>query len=116
MKADGEGFAISTSMSRVHNLGFGLRGAPRLDRLRSRPDSDPRHARRDPQNLPHSAFIGFDCAGHDGRRENCEGLQAIRWFKEGRLSEIAEYCCYDVKLTRLVHEYGMANRQAFLQK
>ncbi len=46
-----------------------------------------------------------------GVEKTAEGLQAIRWFKEGRLLEIAEYCCYDVKLTRLVHEYGKANRQ-----
>jgi DEAD/DEAH box helicase domain-containing protein len=38
-------------------------------------------------------------------------LQAIRWFKEGKLYEIAEYCCYDVKLTKLVHEYGLNHRQ-----
>jgi DEAD/DEAH box helicase domain-containing protein len=25
--------------------------------------------------------------------------------------EIAEYCCYDVKITKLVHEYGAAHRQ-----
>ena len=29
------------------------------------------------------------------------------------MMEIAEYCCYDVKLTRLVHEYGAAHRQLF---
>lgn len=34
------------------------------------------------------------------------GMDAIKWFREGRLREIAEYCCYDVKLTRLVHEWG----------
>ena len=48
-----------------------------------------------------------------GVEKTAEGLQAIRWFKEGRLSDIAEYCCYDVKITRLVHEYGMAHRQLF---
>ena len=32
-------------------------------------------------------------------------------FKEGKLVEIAEYCCYDVKLTKLVHEYGLKHRQ-----
>lgn len=36
-----------------------------------------------------------------------DGLDAIRWFREGRFLEIAEYCCYDVKVTRLVHEYGI---------
>ena len=40
-----------------------------------------------------------------------DGLDAIRWWREGRLLEIAEYCCFDVKCTRLVHEYGRANRQ-----
>ena len=40
-----------------------------------------------------------------------DGLQALKWWKEGRLLEIAEYCCFDVKLTRLVHEYGVAHRQ-----
>ncbi|MEI8290618.1 MAG: ribonuclease H-like domain-containing protein [Verrucomicrobiota bacterium] len=43
--------------------------------------------------------------------KTAEGLQAIRWFKEGKLAEIAEYCCYDVKITKLVHEYGVQHRQ-----
>jgi DEAD/DEAH box helicase domain-containing protein len=43
--------------------------------------------------------------------KTAEGMQAIQWFKEGRLLEIAEYCCYDVKITRLVHEYGQRQRQ-----
>lgn len=38
-----------------------------------------------------------------------DGLDAIRWWREGRLLEIAEYCCFDVKCTRLVHEYGAEN-------
>jgi DEAD/DEAH box helicase domain-containing protein len=46
-----------------------------------------------------------------GVEKTAEGLQAIHWFKEGKLLEIAEYCCYDVKITKLVHEYGVQNRQ-----
>jgi hypothetical protein len=46
-----------------------------------------------------------------GVEKTAEGLQAIRWFKDGRLAEIAEYCCYDVKITKLVHEYGKHHRQ-----
>ena len=48
-----------------------------------------------------------------GVEKTAEGLQAIEWFRAGRLLEIAEYCCYDVKITRLVHEYGMSRRQLF---
>jgi len=36
-----------------------------------------------------------------------DGLDAIRWWREGRILDIAEYCCFDVKVTRLVHEYAM---------
>ena len=46
-----------------------------------------------------------------GVEKTAEGLQAIRWFKDGRLAEIAEYCCYDVKLTKLVHEFGVNHKQ-----
>ena len=46
-----------------------------------------------------------------GVEKTAEGLQAIRWFKDGRLAEIAEYCCYDVKITKLVHEYGQRHKQ-----
>ena len=46
-----------------------------------------------------------------GLEKTAEGLQAIQWFKEGKLAEIAEYCCFDVKLTKLVHEYGATQRQ-----
>ena len=36
-----------------------------------------------------------------------DGLDAIRWWREGKLMEIARYCCFDVKVTKLVHEYAM---------
>jgi DEAD/DEAH box helicase domain-containing protein len=48
-----------------------------------------------------------------GVEKTAEGMQAIEWFREGRLLEIAEYCCYDVKITKLVHEYGVNNRQLY---
>ena len=42
-----------------------------------------------------------------------DGLDAIRWWREGRLMEIAEYCCFDVKCTKLVHKYGAQNGNLF---
>lgn len=50
-----------------------------------------------------------------GAEKTSDGMQAIRWFKDGKLMEIAEYCCYDVKITRMVHEYGAANRLVHYQ-
>ncbi len=35
-----------------------------------------------------------------GSQKTGDGLQALAWFKEGKLKEIADYCREDVKLTR----------------
>ncbi|MDB6035891.1 MAG: hypothetical protein JWM16_6229 [Verrucomicrobiales bacterium] len=48
-----------------------------------------------------------------GVEKTAEGLQAIQWFRQGKLMDIAEYCCYDVKITRLVHEFGANHKQLF---
>ena len=42
-----------------------------------------------------------------------DGIDAIKWWREKRILEIAEYCCFDVKVTRLVHEFGSANKEIF---
>jgi hypothetical protein len=63
--------------------------------------------------LPHRLSLDSIAHATMGVEKTAEGLQAIRWFKEGKLLEIAEYCCYDVKITKLVHEYGAANKQLF---
>lgn len=61
--------------------------------------------------LQHRLSLDSIATATFGVEKTAEGLQAIRWFKEGRLLEIAEYCCYDVKLTKMVHEYGVQQRQ-----
>jgi len=61
--------------------------------------------------LSHRLSLDSIATATFGVEKTAEGLQAIRWFKEGKLVEIAEYCCYDVKLTKLVHEHGQRHRQ-----
>ena len=41
-----------------------------------------------------------------GAPKVADGMAALRWWKEGRLMDIAEYCCFDVKITKELHEYG----------
>jgi DEAD/DEAH box helicase domain-containing protein len=48
-----------------------------------------------------------------GLTKTGEGMQTLEWFRQGKLVEIAEYCCFDVKLTKLVHEFGLQHRQLF---
>lgn len=42
-----------------------------------------------------------------GVGKTAEGTDAIRWWREGQLLKIAEYCCFDVKVTKMVHEYAV---------
>ncbi len=37
------------------------------------------------------------------------GLDAIRWFREGRTDKLAEYCSHDVKLVKELYEFGKEN-------
>lgn len=60
--------------------------------------------------LQHRLSLDAIATATFGVEKTSEGLQAIQWFKEGKLMEIAEYCCYDVKIPRLVHEFGVQNR------
>ncbi|NKB68940.1 MAG: DEAD/DEAH box helicase [Candidatus Latescibacteria bacterium] len=39
--------------------------------------------------------------------KTADGLQALQWFKEGRLDLIEEYCRKDVELTRDLFRYGL---------
>ena len=48
-----------------------------------------------------------------GVGKTADGIDALKWFQQGKWSEIAEYCCYDVKVTRLVHEFAQRHKQLF---
>jgi DEAD/DEAH box helicase domain-containing protein len=38
--------------------------------------------------------------------KSADGLQAVRWYAEGRMEEILDYCQQDVEVTRQLYEYG----------
>ncbi len=63
------------------------------------------------EKLQHRLSLDSIATATLGVEKTAEGMQAIRWFKDGQLLKIAEYCCYDVKLTKLVHEYGLKHGQ-----
>ena len=44
-----------------------------------------------------------------GSAKTADGLQALRWWKQGRILEIIEYCRHDVKITRDLYRYGRKN-------
>jgi len=38
--------------------------------------------------------------------KSADGLTALRWFREGRVQEVKDYCLKDVEVTRTLYEYG----------
>ncbi len=59
--------------------------------------------------------IGLDAVSQStlGCGKTADGLDAIKWWRQGRKLEVARYCCFDVKVTRMVHEYGMSHGEVF---
>ncbi|MBU0546134.1 ribonuclease H-like domain-containing protein [Patescibacteria group bacterium] len=49
----------------------------------------------------------------DNVTKSADGLQAIRWWKEGKIDEIKKYCEQDVRVTKEVYEFGRDNHQLF---
>lgn len=41
-----------------------------------------------------------------GAKKSADGLQAVRWWREGKIDEIKKYCEQDVKVTKKVFEYA----------
>jgi len=42
-----------------------------------------------------------------GAKKSADGLQAVRWWREGKLNEIKKYCEQDVQVTKKVFDYIM---------
>ncbi len=42
-----------------------------------------------------------------GEPKSADGLQALRWWKEGNLEAISAYCRKDVEITRRIYLYGL---------
>jgi len=49
-----------------------------------------------------------------GRGKSGSGLDALRWFKEGKFDLIAKYCLDDVKLTKEIYDYGKQHGRLFV--
>jgi hypothetical protein len=52
-----------------------------------------------------SATLGIGKSG--------SGLDAVRYYNEGRWDELREYCLMDVKVTKEVYDYGLKSKKVF---
>ncbi len=42
-----------------------------------------------------------------GAKKSADGLQAVRWWREGKIEDIKKYCEQDVRVTKDVFEYAL---------
>ncbi|MFH1430267.1 MAG: ribonuclease H-like domain-containing protein [Candidatus Uhrbacteria bacterium] len=48
-----------------------------------------------------------------GTHKSGDGLQAIRWYRQGEIEKVKRYCLDDVKITKMLWEYGCEHGQVF---
>jgi DEAD/DEAH box helicase domain-containing protein len=44
-----------------------------------------------------------------GETKSADGLQAVRWFRAGKLDKVIDYCHRDVEVTWRVYQFGRQN-------
>ena len=61
--------------------------------------------------------VSLDSLGHAtlGTGKSADGLQAIRWYREGKMDELTAYCKDDVEITYRLYEYGKLNGYVYYQ-
>ena len=59
--------------------------------------------------------IKLDSIAHAtlGEGKSGSGLDALKYWKEGRLNELKKYCLDDVRITKEVYEFGAKNGELF---
>ena len=55
--------------------------------------------------------LDYIAAGTLGRNKISHGLEAVRWWKEGKIDDIRKYCVEDVHITKDVYDYALKNKK-----
>ena len=61
------------------------------------------------KSLGHRLYLDSLAEATLGVRKSGDGLQALRWYKEGKMDEIKKYCLKDVEITKNLYEFGAKN-------
>lgn len=58
------------------------------------------------KKIPLDAIAG----GTLGKNKIAKGIDAITWWQQGEIEKIKEYCQEDVKITKEIYEFALANK------
>ncbi len=67
------------------------------------------------KNLGHRVSLNSLAKATLGQEKSGSGLDALKWFKQGRFDLITKYCLDDVKITKEVYEYGKEHGRLFAE-
>lgn len=45
-----------------------------------------------------------------------DGFEAVRWWREGQIDQVRKYCLDDVKITKELYDFAMANQKLFFKE
>jgi len=65
------------------------------------------------KNLGHRLSLDSLAQATLGQGKSGSGLDALKWFKEGRFDLITKYCLDDVRLTKELYDYGKQHGRLF---
>lgn len=51
-----------------------------------------------------------------GRKKEVDGLRASDWWQKGEIEKVRQYCIEDVRLTKEVYDYAMANNKLIFKE
>lgn len=51
-----------------------------------------------------------------GKKKSGHGLEAVKWWKEGKIEEIRQYCLDDVKITKEIYDYAIQNQKLIFKE
>jgi DEAD/DEAH box helicase domain-containing protein len=51
-----------------------------------------------------------------GKNKSGHGLDAIKWWRSGEIEKIRQYCLEDVKITKEIYDYAIANQKLIFKE
>ncbi len=54
--------------------------------------------------------------GTFGVKKSGDGLEAVKWWRQGEVEKIRKYCLDDVKITKDVYEFAMKNKKLIFKE
>lgn len=63
------------------------------------------------QSLGRRIRLDWIAEGTLGINKSGDGLQAVEWWKQGKVEEVKQYCIDDVRITKDIFDYALKNEE-----